>query len=99
MKDAGQPHHSLPWMVGGVTRQFLNECFVKYHQVSNRVAKGRTELAATTTFQHMGTHVDRHIWPLHLHPAQLVRLMLLNGNYMLSSKLCNPGADLLLIWC
>jgi hypothetical protein len=90
MKDSGQDHHSLPFMCGGCDFAFLNRCLNDYQAVSLWKWRREGALNPDTYMQHVITFERKHLTPLDLHPAQVLRIMLLDGYYHFGERWGKP---------
>ena len=66
------------WFCGGFTRADLERAVIEYRQKAGDAAKGRSVISPKKWWDLVGTYHDKFIFPLDLHTAQMVRLMLEN---------------------
>jgi hypothetical protein len=92
MKDKCEPHFSLPFMVGGCDRAFLERCLQDYQAVASYNFNKDRQLQTDSFMKAVTIYINKHLSPLHIHPIQAVRLMLLEKYYPLGEKWCKPGA-------
>lgn len=82
----------MPWVCGGMTRQRLEESLAEYRLKSGNANRKRTPIENCTYMDRMGEYYDKNVYPLNLHMAQIVRLMINSGRYKIGSKMMTPGA-------
>jgi hypothetical protein len=92
MKDKSEPHFSLPFMVGGCDRAFLERCLQDYQVVASFKYNKDGQLQPDSFMKAVTIYINKHLSPLDIHPIQAVRLMLLEKYYQLGEKWCKPGA-------
>jgi hypothetical protein len=90
MKDSGCDHHSLPFMCGGCDIAFLNSCLNDYQAVSLWKWRREGALNPDTFMQHVITFDRKHLTPLDLHPAQIIRIMLVDEYYHFGERWGKP---------
>lgn len=85
----------IPWSCGGMLTQDARKQAYRAHKlVSKRTAfVHRTQLTPDNYAERMVQYKQKHFGNLKLHPVQTVRLMILSGHFVLSSKWATPGAE------
>jgi hypothetical protein len=78
-------------MCGGVTADTMRQAAIAYRQVSNKTLKNRTEIVPSNWLQRLQPFYDKNLYPLEIHMAQIVRIMLDCGQFYLSGKFGNAG--------
>lgn len=91
MKDSNRDHFKVVWLAGGLTRERLEEAKVAHRQIAGNTRKNRTALGPTNLMDNLEAFSDRCLYPLLLHPAQVVRFMLNSGEFRWGARFANPG--------
>jgi hypothetical protein len=91
MKDKGQEHWKLPFICGACNLTFLHQCLDDYQAVSLWKWKPQGALQPDKFMMHDITFERKHLKPLDIHPVQVVRLMLLDGFFIIGEKWCKLG--------
>jgi hypothetical protein len=99
MKDAQADHHKLHFLCGGCDVAFLLRCLNEYQAVSTWRWRREGALNPDTFYQHLVTFERKHLTPLDIHWIQVVRVMLLDGFWLIGEKWAKPGARLHLLLC
>lgn len=94
MKDKDENHFSLPFLVGGCTREFLLKCFHDYQLVSSFKYNKDGQLQPENFMRAVVLFINKFLGGLDIHPLQALRIMLLEKYYQLGEKWCKPGARL-----
>jgi hypothetical protein len=94
MKDKDELHFTLPFAVGGCTREFLLECLADYQVMACYIVTKDAQLQPDNFMRAVIEWLIRHAAPLDLHPLQVIRLLLLEKHYHLGEKWCTAGASL-----
>ena len=87
----GKPHFSTPWVHAGLTAEDLKRAAIAYRHKSGDCTRGRTALFPSTFARAMTAFYDKNIYPLNLHFAQTLRVMLMT-HFLIGEKWANPGA-------
>jgi hypothetical protein len=95
MKDKGQEHWKLSFLCGGCNLTFLHQCLDDYQAVSLWKWKPQGALQPDNFMMHVITFERKHLTPLDIHPVQVIRLMLLDGYFIMGEKWCKPGMSCL----
>lgn len=85
-KDGSIHRVEVPWMSGGLTMKDLQKAKVIYLQKSQDTTANKISLDAYNLMLHIQKFKDRRQFPLELHIAQIIRLMLLSKEYILGPK-------------
>jgi hypothetical protein len=78
-------------MCGGITEAALREAAIAYRQVCNKSLKNRSELVPSNWLQRVQPFYDKNLYPLEVHFAQIVRIMINCGQFFLSGRFGNAG--------
>lgn len=76
----------VPWMCGGLTLAILQDAKIAYRQRAVNYYSHKTLIEPSTAVTHMTKHKDRKLRPLRLVVPQVVRCMLLSGEYALGGR-------------
>jgi hypothetical protein len=99
MKDKDEPHFTLPFAVGGCSREFLLKCLADYQVVASYKYNKDGQLQPENYMRAVNIYINKHLSPLDVHPLQAIRLMLLERYYQLGEKWCKPGTYPWVIGC
>jgi hypothetical protein len=86
-------------MCGGCNLTFLHQCLDDYQAVSWWKWRPQGALQPDNYMTHVMTFERKHLTPLDIHPVQVIRLMLLEGFYIMGEKWCKPGVSSVLPGC
>lgn len=83
----GRVHRVLvPWLSGGLTMHDLQQAKVAYLQCAVDFMTHKSMLEPNSLLLHVTKFKDRRLRPLKMHIVQIVRFMLLSGEYALGSR-------------
>ena len=95
MKQQQRIRYRIPFMSNGISVEWLFEA----KQMHARIQEGspykkKTTLVLTNIGQHMDEFEHRHLWPLQVTLAQLLRFMVLSGYYIMSPRFASIGGKI-----
>ena len=91
MKDTQVDHHHLHFLCEGCDVPFLLRCLKEYQAVSIWRWCREAALNPDNYYQHVVTYERKHLTPLDIHPIQVIRVMLLEGFWIVGEKWAKPG--------